>query len=68
MLKGWFPWLQSIRVLITKEKRLLQYILGLFKATFVLHNLLIALKEQDKKEWIDEDDFSEIDDGDRAPT
>jgi hypothetical protein len=33
----------------------------------VLHNILIDLKEVEKKEWIDEDDFSDIDDADRAP-
>jgi hypothetical protein len=67
MLKGRFPWLRSIRILITEERRSLKQILSLLKATVVLHNLLIDLKEQDKKEWIDDDDFSDIDDDDRAP-
>jgi DDE superfamily endonuclease len=67
MLKGRFPWLRSIRVMITEEKKSIKYILSLLKATVVLHNLLINLKEQEKQEWIDEDDFSAIDDGDRAP-
>jgi hypothetical protein len=66
MLKGRFPWLRSIRVMITEEKRSLKYILDLL--TVILHNLLIDLKEQDKKEWIDDDDFSEVDDSDRVPT
>jgi DDE superfamily endonuclease len=67
MLKGRFPWLRSIRLMITEEKGSLKHILRLLKATIVLHNLLIELKEQDKEEWIDDDDFSDIDDGQRAP-
>jgi DDE superfamily endonuclease len=67
MLKGRFPWLRSIRLLITEEKRSLKHILRLLKATVVLHNLLIELNEQDKNEWIDDDDFSDIDDDNRAP-
>jgi DDE superfamily endonuclease len=67
MLKGRFPWLRSIRLLITEEKRSLKQILSLLKATVVLHNLLIDLRERDKEEWIDDDDFSDIDDDERAP-
>jgi hypothetical protein len=32
-----------------------------------VHNLLIELGEKDKKDWIDEDDFSSFDDAERAP-
>jgi DDE superfamily endonuclease len=67
MLKGRFPWLRSIRLLITEDKHSLKQILSLLKATVVLHNLLIELKEKDKNEWIDEDDFSDIDDGECVP-
>jgi hypothetical protein len=53
--------------LITEEKRSLKRILSLLKATVVLHNLLIDLRERDKEEWIDDDDFSDIDDDERGP-
>lgn len=67
MLKGRFPWLRSIRIQITEDKDSLRRILHLLEATVVLHNMLIEIKEAEKKEWIDEDDFSDIDDADRAP-
>jgi DDE superfamily endonuclease len=67
MLKGRFPWLRSIRLMITEDKSSLKHILRLLKATIVLHNLLIELKEEDTNDWIDEDDFSDLDDDDRAP-
>ena len=37
------------------------------EATGVLHNILIEVGELEKNDWIDHDDFSEIDDADRAP-
>jgi DDE superfamily endonuclease len=67
MLKGRFPWLRSIRLIITEKKASIKKILRLLKATIVLHNLLIEIGEKDREEWIDQDDFSAIDDEDRAP-
>ena len=40
----------------------------LLESTIILHNILIEVGELEKKEWIDQDDFSDIDDADRAPT
>jgi DDE superfamily endonuclease len=67
MLKGRFPWLRSIRMLITEEKKSLRAILNLLKATVVLHNMLIEIGEKEKQEWIDEDNFLAIDDERRVP-
>jgi DDE superfamily endonuclease len=67
ILKGRFPWLRSIRLKITKKKKSIKRILHLFEATVVVHNLLIDIGEEEKKEWIDHDDFSDLDDAERAP-
>ena len=67
MLKGRFPWLRSIRLQLTEEKRSIKNILKLVDATVILHNLLIEIREEERKDWIDEDDFSDVDDADRAP-
>jgi DDE superfamily endonuclease len=67
MLKGRFTWLRSIRLKIKENRRSLKVILQLLKATIVLHNLLIAEGEEERQEWIDEDDFSDFDDAERAP-
>ena len=66
MLKGRFPWLRSIRLLITEDQNSLKKILRLLKATVVLHNILVEVGELEKNDWIDHDDFSDIDDADRA--
>jgi DDE superfamily endonuclease len=67
MLKGRFPWLRNIRLIITDEKRSLKNILCLLDASVILHNILIAFGEEDKDDWIDLDDFSDMDDAARAP-
>jgi hypothetical protein len=54
-------------MLITDEKESVTAILQLIEATIVLHNMLIEVGKVEKKEWIDEDDFSDIDDAERAP-
>ena len=33
----------------------------------MLHNILIAMGEEDCEDWIDHDDFSDFDDAERAP-
>jgi DDE superfamily endonuclease len=67
MLKGRFPWLRSIRLKITEDVSSLKGILALLEATVVLHNILIEVGELEKRDWIDQDDFSDIDDEDRVP-
>jgi DDE superfamily endonuclease len=67
MLKGRFPWLRNIRLIITDDKRSLKNILRLLDASVILHNMLIAFGEEDKDDWIDLDDFSDMDDAARAP-
>ena len=60
ILKGRFPWLRSIRIKITKDKNSIRRILQLIDATVILHNMLIEFGEDEKEDWIDFDDFSEI--------
>jgi hypothetical protein len=67
ILKGRFPWLRSIRLVITEDKRSLLRILRLIDATIILHNILIEFGEDDITDWIDFDDFSDLDDALRAP-
>jgi len=64
ILKGRFPWLRSIRMKITKNKRSLCRILQLLDATIILHNMLLTFKEEmDVRDWIDKDkdDISDCD-------
>jgi hypothetical protein len=61
ILKGRFPWLRSIRLVITDDKKSLKRILRLIEATVILHNMLIEFGEEEKDDWIDEDDISDID-------
>jgi DDE superfamily endonuclease len=37
------------------------------EATIIVHNMLLEISEQEHQEWIDEDDFSDLDDAERAP-
>jgi DDE superfamily endonuclease len=67
MLKGRFPWLRSIRLKVTEKKSSLKRILKLLEATIIIHNLLIEIGEKDRKEWIEYDEFSDLDDAERAP-
>ena len=69
MLKGRFPWLQSIRMRITPDANsIIKKILQLIKATIVLHNILIKFGDKSIDEnLIDYDDFSDLDDWERAP-
>jgi hypothetical protein len=41
--------------------------LELLEATIVVHNILIEIVEEERKEWIDDDDFSDFDDAERGP-
>ena len=68
MLKGRFPWLRSIRMRITADKNSIKKILRLIKATIILHNMLIKFGEDTVEEdWVDYDDFSDLDDWERVP-
>ena len=42
-------------------------ILALLEACAMLHNMLIDLKEKEREDWIDRDDFSDVDDEERCP-
>jgi hypothetical protein len=35
--------------------------------SIILHNMLIAFGEEEKEDWIDYDDFSDLDEAERAP-
>jgi DDE superfamily endonuclease len=65
MLKGRFPWLRHIQLIISEEKRSLKRILWLIDASVILHNMLIAFGEEERSDWIDLDDFSDMDDAER---
>jgi DDE superfamily endonuclease len=66
ILKGRFPWLRNIRM-NKDDKKYLKRILDQIEATIVAHNTLVEIGEEERKEWIDEDDFSDLDDAERAP-
>ena len=66
ILKGRFPFLRSIRNLITDNKEDLKRILKYVSAAAILHNLLIEYDNEVPDDWIDFDDFSEMDDPNRA--
>lgn len=67
MLKGRFPWMRSIRMKIKEDRKSMVRILKYIEASVILHNLLLEFGEEDKDEWIDYDDFSDMDDAERAP-
>jgi hypothetical protein len=45
MLKSRFPWLRSIRLAVTQDKKSMHNILQLIHATIVLHNMLIDFND-----------------------
>ena len=54
---------------ITEDEKCLTRILKFVDCCIILHNLLILTKtSEEEKRWIDEEDFSDIDDSTRAPT
>ena len=67
MLKRRFPWLRSIRLKITEDRASMIRILDLLEATVIVHNLLIELGEEEKEEWLDLREFSDLDEAERAP-
>mgnify|MGYP000611774811 CR=1 FL=1 len=53
---------------VTDDPKSMRRILMLLDATIILHNMLIVFREEEKKEWIDEDDCSVHCDLLREPT
>ena len=64
ILKGRFPWLRSIRNIVSSDPEDMKKILMYVHAACILHNLLLECEIPD--EWIDRDDITDIDDPDRA--
>jgi hypothetical protein len=62
ILKGHFQWLRSIRCRIDSNDKSLQRILEYIDCAIILHNLLMERKDEIPEEWMDLDDFSDIDD------
>ena len=56
ILKGRFPWLRSIRMIVTPEKESMKKILTHIHATIVLHNWLIDLNDDLDERPEDDDD------------
>jgi DDE superfamily endonuclease len=56
MLKGRFPWLRSIRMVITDNKKSLKRILMYIDVCIILHNLLIQQHDPVPKEWMNSGD------------
>jgi hypothetical protein len=67
MLKGRFPWLRSIRFVITEDIKSLKGVLQVIDATIILHNMLLEFGEEEPEDWIDFDDFSGMDEAACAP-
>jgi hypothetical protein len=67
ILKGRFPWLRSIRFKIKEGKHSLRNILRMLHATIILHNILAEFGEEDREDWIDDDDCSAVDEAEAAP-
>src|SRR5688500_8891444 len=66
MLKGQFPWLRSIWMQITKDRKSIKYNLNLIEATIVLYNMMLDTGVKVQDNWIDQDSFLDVDDADRA--
>ena len=68
LLKGRFPWLRTIRKVITDNKKTLKEILAFMDASVVIHNFLVKRGlDEAKEEWLDDDDASAVDDYQRLP-
>jgi hypothetical protein len=68
ILKGRFPWLRQIQMKLTEDTDSMKKILEYLEAAIILHNLLVDFDDDIPKEWIDTDEFSDIDDAERVPT
>lgn len=59
--KGRFPWLRSIRMRITDDRKSIIQLLKVIKVTVILHNFLIEENEVFEDSWYDLDSISDID-------
>ena len=57
MLKGRFPLLRSIPMVIDNSKKSVRRILKYIDCCIILHNLLIELKDEPPEEWADSEDL-----------
>ena len=68
LLKGRFPWLRSIRKVITEDPETLSDILAVIDACIILHNFLVQRGLDDNEEALyEDDDVTVIDEYDRLP-
>ena len=68
LLKGRFPWLRSIRNLVTDDKESMMRILKLIDCCVILHNLMVPDEAPEEIEWYFDDGYtSDVDDESRAP-
>lgn len=51
LLKGRFPWLRSIPMVITDDKKSVKKILRCIHCCIILHNMLLELHEESPEEW-----------------
>jgi len=63
ILKGQFPFLRQICMQITDNRNSLKRILHYIEVCIILHNLLTQRHDDGNDHWIQNDDFSDIDDG-----
>ena len=63
MWKGRFPWLRSIRMKIREDKKYLQQIIQVIRATVILHNFLIEENDAFEDSWYDLECTLDIDNG-----
>jgi hypothetical protein len=64
ILKGRFPWLRSIPCKITESDRSFRRVLEYIDCAIILHNLLIKRDDVIPDDWLDLDEFSDIDEDD----
>lgn len=68
LLKGRFPWLRSIRKVITEDPGTLRDILGIIDACVIIHNFLVQRGLEEKEEELYEDDnVTVLDEYERLP-
>jgi len=52
---------------VNEETSSVRRIVRMIDATIILHNMLVEFGEEENTAWIDEQDFSSLVDGERAP-
>ena len=61
LLKGCFPWLRHIPMIIKDDKKSFRKILNYIDATIILHNLLLDFNSDECDEFVEDDDVSAVD-------